>query len=61
MNEKGDSFGKYCGRQDGNYVMVNGSLVVLRFVSGYYGSYGRFELSYSFGSSKWDLVQKLSM
>jgi len=50
MNEKGDSFGKYCGRQSGNQVTVNGSLVVLRFVSGYYGSYGRFELSYSFGS-----------
>ena len=44
MNENGDSFGRYCGYRNGQAVVMNGSIVVLRFRSGYYGSYGRFRL-----------------
>ncbi|KAK2569857.1 CUB and peptidase domain-containing protein 1 [Acropora cervicornis] len=47
MNENGDSFGRYCGNRNGQAVVVNGSLVVLRFRSGYYGSYGRFRLLFT--------------
>ena len=44
MNEKGYSFGKYCGNRNLQVVVVNGRLVVLRFRSGSYGSFGRFRL-----------------
>ncbi|XP_074612571.1 uncharacterized protein LOC141866917 isoform X1 [Acropora palmata] len=47
MNENGDSFGRYCGNRNGQAVVVNGRLVVLRFRSGYYGSYGRFRLLFT--------------
>ncbi|XP_067028317.1 CUB domain-containing protein 2-like [Acropora muricata] len=47
MNENGDSFGKYCGNKTGQAVVVNGSLVVLRYRSGDYGSYGRFRLLFT--------------
>ncbi|XP_015748395.1 PREDICTED: tolloid-like protein 2 isoform X17 [Acropora digitifera] len=47
MNENGDSFGKYCDNRDGRAVVVNGSHVVLRFRSGYSGSYGRFRLLFT--------------
>ena len=44
MNENGDILGKYCGSIYGQAVVVNGSLVVLKIRSGYYGSYGLFRL-----------------
>ena len=44
MNENGDSFGKYCGNHNGQSVLVNGSLVVLSFRAGIWGSDGRFRL-----------------
>ena len=47
MNENGTSFGRYCGYQNGQAVVVNGSLVVLRFRSGYYGSNGYFRLLFT--------------
>ncbi|KAK2569854.1 Cubilin, partial [Acropora cervicornis] len=47
MNENGTSFGRYCGYRNGQAVVVNGRLVVLRFRSGYYGSYGRFRLLFT--------------
>ncbi|XP_015775819.1 PREDICTED: tolloid-like protein 2 [Acropora digitifera] len=47
MNENGDSFGQYCGNQNGRAVLVNGSFVVLRFRPGYYASYGRFRLFFT--------------
>ena len=48
MNENGHSFGQYCGYQDGQAVVVNGRLLVLRFRSGYYiGSYNRFRLLFT--------------
>ena len=47
MNENGDSFGQYCGYQNGRAVLVNGSLVVLRFHPGFYRPYGRFRLLFT--------------
>ena len=47
MNENGTSFGRYCGNKTGQAVVLNGSLVVLRDRSGYYGSYGRFRLRFT--------------
>ena len=47
MNENGVSFGKYCGNKTGQAVVVNGSLVVLRYRSEDYGSYGRFRLLFT--------------
>jgi len=47
MNENGDSFGRYCGYRNGQAVVMNGSIVVLRFRSGYYGSYGRFRVLFT--------------
>ena len=44
MNENGDSFGKFCGDRKVQPVVVNGSLVVLRFRAGNYGGHGRFRL-----------------
>ncbi|XP_067027374.1 cubilin-like [Acropora muricata] len=47
MNENGTSFGRYCGSRNGQAVVVNGGLVVLRVRSGYYGSNGRFRLLFT--------------
>ena len=47
MNENADNFGKYCGNHNGQAVVVNGSIVVLSFRSGSYGSYGRFRLLFT--------------
>ena len=54
-NENGDSFGSYCGYRNGQVVVVNGSLVVLRFRSGYYGSYGRFRLLFTPANRKYNI------
>ena len=63
MNENGDSFGKYCGNKTGQAVLVNGNLVVLRFRSGYHGSYGRFRLLFTPVYRKYnnDIQLKLKM
>ena len=47
MNENGTSFGRYCGSRNGQAVVVNGRLVVLRFRSRYYDSYGRYRLLFT--------------
>ena len=54
MNENGHSLGKYCGNRNGQVVVVDGSLVVLRIRSGYYGSYGRFRLLFTPFNSKYN-------
>ena len=44
IDENGGSFGQYCGNKNGQSVVVNGRLVVLRFRRGYYSSSGQFRL-----------------
>ena len=63
MNENGDSFGRYCGNRNGQAVVMNGSIVVLRFRSGYYGSYGRFRVLFTPVYRKYnnDMQLKLKM
>ena len=63
MNENGDSFGRYCGNRNGQAVVVNGNLVLLGFRSGYYGSYGRFQLLFTPSYRKYnnDIQLKLKM
>ena len=51
MNENGDNFGKYCGYRNGQVVVVNGSLVVLRFRLGHYG---RFRLLFTPANRKYN-------
>ena len=54
MNENGDSFGRYCGYRNGQAVVVNGNIVVLRFRPGYYGSYKRFRLLFGPDNRKYN-------
>ena len=59
MNENGDSLGKYCGDKTGQAVVVYGSVVVLRFRSVDFGTYGRFRLLFTSANGKYNNKIKL--